>query len=286
MEVDKVIAKTSSIDQEYYVREQLAEDTQKLIDEKMILQPEATSSNLGCRGKFSKATNLSCRYNYTTSPFLRLAPLKLEEISRDPYIVMYHNVLSDREIDEMRNLTVDMDNGLSIPLRRNLTKVPEIIARTKVLQEPSPFRDRIRKRIEDMTGFDLHELPGLLLINYGMGTRFQPHYDFADGDRVRVEDLGGFGDRLASVIIYVSVHDPRFQPYALLNFFLRQASDVELGGFTVFPDIQISVRPQKGNALMWYNIFDDETPDFRSLHSVCPVIAGSRWSKSWLYNLL
>lgn len=194
------------------MRQQLAEETQKFIDEKMILQAEVTSYELGCRDKFSNfPTNLSCRYNYTTSPFLRLAPFKMEEISRDPYIVMYHNVLSDREIDEMRKLTVDMDNGLSVPLRENQTKVPEIIARSKLLYEPSLFKERIRQRIEDMTGFDLYELPGFLTINYGMGTRFQPHYDFVDGDRVRVEDLYGFGDRSTSVIIYVSLHDPRFQ---------------------------------------------------------------------------
>lgn len=204
VEVDQAIAKTSSIDLEYYVREQLAKDTQKLIDEHISLQPEASSNDLGCRSLFPRPTNLSCRYNYTASPFLRLAPFKLEEISRDPYIMMYHQILSDREIDAMKSLSVDMENGLSIPLRENLTKVPEIIARTKMLHETNLFTRRITKRIEDMTGFELREFPHLLTVNYGLGTQFQPHYDFADGDRLRVQDLGALGERLASVIIYVS----------------------------------------------------------------------------------
>lgn len=203
-EVDEVIDKTSSIDLENYVREQLAKDIQQLISEKVTLQPKATSHDLGCRGLFPKPKNLSCRYNFTTSPFLRLAPLKMEEISRNPYIVMYHNVLSDREIDDMHRLSVDMTNGLSGPLRRNQTNDVEIIARTKALQRSSPFRELINQRTADMTGFKQPEFPTLVVVNYGLGTFFTPHYDCVHGDRIRKEDLGVLGDRLATVLIYVS----------------------------------------------------------------------------------
>lgn len=204
-EVDEVIEKTSSIDLENYVRAQLAKDIQELISEQVTLQPEATSHYLGCRGLFRKHKKLRCRYNFTTSPFLRLAPLKMEEISRDPYIVMYHSVISDREIEDMKRLTVDMKNGLSGPLRRNQTNDVEIIARSKALLEASPFRELINQRIADMTGFEQPELPALVLVNYGLGTYFLPHYDCVYGDRIRKEDLGVIGDRLASVLIYVSL---------------------------------------------------------------------------------
>lgn len=52
-----------------------------------------TDHNLGCRGLFPKKSNLVCRYNSSTNAFLKLAPLKMEEISRDPYIVMFHEVI-------------------------------------------------------------------------------------------------------------------------------------------------------------------------------------------------
>lgn len=47
---------------------------------------------------------LRCKYVSTNSPFLKIAPLKLEEISLNPYIVKYHRVLYNSEI----NLIVDM----------------------------------------------------------------------------------------------------------------------------------------------------------------------------------
>lgn len=48
--------------------------------------------------------NLRCQYVTNKSQFLRIAPLKLEELSHDPYIVMYVNVLYDSEIDKLQEL--------------------------------------------------------------------------------------------------------------------------------------------------------------------------------------
>lgn len=41
---------------------------------------------------------LKCRYITENSPFLKIAPLKLEEASLKPYIVVYHDVY-DKEIE-------------------------------------------------------------------------------------------------------------------------------------------------------------------------------------------
>lgn len=48
--------------------------------------------------------NLRCRYVTNKSHFLRIAPLKLEEMSHDPYIVMYVDVLHDSEIEKIQEL--------------------------------------------------------------------------------------------------------------------------------------------------------------------------------------
>lgn len=48
---------------------------------------------------------LRCQYMHGKSMFLKIAPLKLEEISLDPYIVLFHQVASDAEIDFIRNLS-------------------------------------------------------------------------------------------------------------------------------------------------------------------------------------
>ncbi|KAH8378561.1 hypothetical protein KR200_011496, partial [Drosophila serrata] len=217
-----------------------------------------TAHKIGCRGLYPKRTHgLVCRYNSTTTPFLRLAPLKMEEISLDPYMVMYHEVISNKEIEDLKGeIKQKMDNGWA-----DLT---EVVSRIYWIKNESIIRERINHRITDMTGFDIQEFPALQLANFGVGGYFRPHHDYFSERTSILEPPNPLGDRIGTVIIY--------------------AGDVSQGGQTLFPEIEVAVDPKKGNALFWFNTFDDATQDPRSLHSVCPVIVGSRWTVTkWLH---
>ncbi|EDV51859.1 prolyl 4-hydroxylase subunit alpha-1 [Drosophila erecta] len=218
-----------------------------------------TEHNIGCQGLFPKKTNLVCRYNFSTNAFLKLAPLKMEEISRDPYIVMFHEVISDKEIEEMKGEIKQMENGWT-----SLEEPKEIVSHIYWITKESSFSKRINDRISDMTGFKVEEFPAIQLANFGVGGYFKPHYDYYTERLKELDANNTLGDRLASIIIY--------------------AGEVSQGGQTVFPDIKVAVEPKKGKALFWFNDFDDSSPDPRSLHSVCPVIVGSRWTiTKWLH---
>lgn len=47
---------------------------------------------------------LKCRFVTNKSAFLKIAPLKLEEASLTPYIVIYHDVLYDQEIELIKQM--------------------------------------------------------------------------------------------------------------------------------------------------------------------------------------
>lgn len=61
-----------------------------------------------CRGEIKPhikiTSQLKCRYVTNRSPFLKIAPLKLEEASLDPYIVVYHDVIYDSEIEIIKQM--------------------------------------------------------------------------------------------------------------------------------------------------------------------------------------
>ncbi|KAH8261671.1 hypothetical protein KR044_013060, partial [Drosophila immigrans] len=57
----------------------------------------------------------------------------------------------------------------------------------------------------------------------------------------------------------------------------RKASDVPLGGATIFTRLQLLVQPQKGSALVWENRDNAYKPEKLTEHAVCPVVVGSRW---------
>jgi prolyl 4-hydroxylase len=75
-----------------------------------LLDPEfRLKYNRLCQGHTDKSpkrqATLKCRYVYENSVFTRLAPFKLEEVYRNPDIVVYHDVISDEEIGKIQNLT-------------------------------------------------------------------------------------------------------------------------------------------------------------------------------------
>lgn len=55
----------------------------------------------------------------------------------------------------------------------------------------------------------------------------------------------------------------------------------EQGGATLFPDVQLEVAPQRGNAVFFS--YDRPHPCSQSLHGGAPVRAGEKWiATKWL----
>ncbi|XP_026833458.1 prolyl 4-hydroxylase subunit alpha-1 isoform X2 [Drosophila erecta] len=225
--------------------------------EKELYQVKRSASNfeIGCRGLYRQRTNLVCRYKSTANTFLRLAPLKFEEISLDPFIAVYHEVLYDSEIHALKGKSGNMVNGYA--RQRNGTEIRDTVARYDWWSDTSLTRERINQRIIDMTGFNFTKDEKLQIANYGVGTYFEPHFDYSS-DGFETPEVTTLGDRLASIIFY--------------------AGEVLQGGATVFPEINVTVFPQKGSMLYWFNLHDDGRPDIRSQHSACPVVNGDRWT--------
>lgn len=51
----------------------------------------------------AEQTELRCRYKKSHTPF---APFKLEEANIDPQIVVFHDVMFDKEIEKLKNLAI------------------------------------------------------------------------------------------------------------------------------------------------------------------------------------
>ena len=60
-------------------------------------------------------------------------------------------------------------------------------------------------------------------------------------------------------------------------------SDVEAGGHTVFPTIDIYEKPKAGDALFWFNLNSLGNYDTRNMHLGCPVLYGNKWiANKWV----
>lgn len=48
---------------------------------------------------------LKCKYLSENHPFLKLAPVKLEELYLEPDVYLFHDVISDREIEHFSTIS-------------------------------------------------------------------------------------------------------------------------------------------------------------------------------------
>ncbi|KAH8332870.1 hypothetical protein KR074_012171, partial [Drosophila pseudoananassae] len=217
-----------------------------------------------CRSSHTPiGTRLLCRYNSTSTPFLKIAPLKMEEISLDPYVVVYHDVLAERVIAEILRLSetkvepVIVQEAPGTIRRENIRSalgfwLPE---RDEDINGPNgPLYQHLQNIVRDITGFVIRNEQHFQVLKYEFGAHYSPHCDFLN---VSLKKTREEGDRIATVLFYLN--------------------DAPHGGATVFPDLMVKVPAQKGKVLFWHNL-RGETHDFdvKTLHGACPVFHGTK----------
>ncbi|XP_034664556.1 prolyl 4-hydroxylase subunit alpha-3-like [Drosophila subobscura] len=218
----------------------------------------------GCRGAFpikSHHPSIHCRYQNEQSAFSRLATLKLEILSHDPYVVIYHDVLYD---SEMQGLIDSTHRRMSRSMVQYEARQIEISEQRTSNEAPFTEKNdpqllkRISDRIKDMTGSDMMRSELLSVVLYDLGGHHDLHVDYHDLYWNPLEYMDQtFGDREASVIFYLN--------------------DVADGGATVFPKLQLVMQPKKGSALMWHNLRAWGEGDPRTQHAACPILQGYKW---------
>lgn len=223
-----------------------------------------------CRGEMEIpheiTKRLKCWYVTDTHPFLKLAPIKVEQMYVKPDIFMFHEVMTDDEIEFIKKRAKPRFKRAVVhdPKTGELTPAHYRISKSSWLRdEESPVIARITQRVTDMTGLSMLHAEELQVVNYGIGGHYEPHFDFA---RKRENPFTKFGgNRIATVLFYMS--------------------DVAQGGATVFTELGLSLFPIKRAAAFWLNLHASGEGDLATRHAACPVLRGSKWvSNKWIHQ--
>lgn len=223
-----------------------------------------------CRGDSvtpHRQRSLSCRYSTGGgNPRLMYAPVKEEEEWDEPLIIRFHDLLSLKETEVIKNLSrPKLDRAkVSDPLTGEKISTEVRVSKSAWLSDSeSPVVARVNQRIADVTGLTMETAELLQVANYGIGGQYEPHYDSQDTQLVNDSALQTQGRRISTVLIYMS--------------------DVEVGGSTVFPNLGVALPPKRGSAVFWFNLFKNGENDPRTLHASCPVFIGNKWvSNKWI----
>ncbi|XP_032409550.1 prolyl 4-hydroxylase subunit alpha-1b isoform X2 [Xiphophorus hellerii] len=238
------------------------------------LIPERKKYEMLCRGEGLKMTprrqsRLFCRYyNNNRHPRFVLAPVKQQDEWDRPYIVRYLDIISDAEIEKVKQLAKPRLRRATVhdPQTGKLTTAQYRVSKSAWLTGyEDPVIERINERIEGITGLEVDTAEELQVANYGVGGQYEPHFDFGRKDEPDAFKELGTGNRIATWLFYMS--------------------DVTAGGATVFPDVGAAVWPKKGTAVFWYNLFASGEGDYSTRHAACPVLVGNKWvSNKWIHE--
>ncbi|CAM8996697.1 unnamed protein product [Rhodiola kirilowii] len=211
-------------------------------------------------------------------------PSKVKQISWKPRAFVYDGFLSDEECDHLislakselkRSAVADNVSGKS-KLSEVRTSSGMFISKAK-----DPIVAGIEKRIAAWTFLPIENGEDIQVLRYEHGQKYDPHYDYFT-DKV---NIARGGHRIATVLMYLT--------------------NVVKGGETVFPSAEVparrkahpqdedlsecgkngvAVRPKRGDALLFFSLHPDATPDPMSLHAGCPVIEGEKFSATkWIH---
>ncbi|CAF0822451.1 unnamed protein product [Rotaria sp. Silwood1] len=209
---------------------------------------------------------LFCRYRHNNHPYLILQPIKEEQLLDQPAIYLFHDIISDSNIEEIKSLALPrLQRAVVRDSTTNTFKPADyrICKSAWLRNEDSPVVARLSRLIEAVTNLSMITAEDLQIANYGVGGHYEPHFDFArKTDNDAFSGLG-VGNRIATWLTYMS--------------------DVEEGGATVFPLVGGHLKPKKGSAAFWYNLHTSGEGDRNTRHAACPVLIGNKWvANQWI----
>ncbi|XP_076435212.1 prolyl 4-hydroxylase subunit alpha-1-like [Babylonia areolata] len=203
-----------------------------------------------------------CRYRQ--SPQVPYRRYREEVLSRTPFLSVLHGFLSAPRAAHLVNVSVGkLVSGATLEgLGSEL-----VLVEGAVLNHSVPAARLLSEGITDLTGLDTAERTPLYssgeplhVLNYGVSGSFLPHYDVYRVYDNRKHVMRRSGHRMASVLVYLS--------------------DVKAGGATAFPYLNLTVRPETGKALLWYNTDPTGMVERDIIHAGCTVAVGAKWVAS------
>ncbi|KAG5683353.1 hypothetical protein PVAND_012639 [Polypedilum vanderplanki] len=189
-----------------------------------------------CRGKMIREESskmLHCQY-VLSAPFVRF---KMEEVSREPYIALFIDVLSDNEIQSLKRIAAVATVGGD---EKSIYDAVQVAA--ELYDKDHSLVARISRRIEQMTGLMVDENEPLWVQHIGSaGIAWQR-------ERER---------RMATILFYMN--------------------DDHMDGYTAFPYLKLRLKPNEGSALFWFTLKHSGEYEYGTRFTQCPVMYKSKW---------
>lgn len=205
----------------------------------------------------------------------RIDPSRVVPLSWQPRVFLYKHFLSEEECDHLINLAHGMkENGLSNDDNSGHVVPDRLLTSSEVsLNIEDDAVSRIEERISAWTFLPKDNSRPLQVMHYGL-EEVEKNYDYF-GNKSRLELTKPL---MATVILYLS--------------------NVTRGGEIFFPESEMKskiwsdcnkssniLRPVKGNAILFFTLQPNASPDKSSSHARCPILEGEMWYATKFFHI-
>ena len=216
------------------------------------------------------------KYNPTalSRPQLKRDGTPADGVTKDgPWVVLLENFVEEAEADRLVELGKQQgyerssDVGKEKPDGSHDATVSD--SRTshntwcqKTSCTEDPLVAPVIERVARVSKTNVTNSEYLQLLQYEPGQYYRQHHD------------------------YIPYHQNRPCGVRILTLFIY-LNDVEEGGGTRFPLLDLTVQPKKGHAVLWPSVLDHapETKDGRTDHEALPVTRGIKYgANAWIHN--
>lgn len=110
------------------------------------------------------------------SPFTKIAPLKIEEANLDPIILIFHDILSENEMEIFKALaSSNLQRAEIITVKSTHAITRERVAKLEFFDDWKHGRlPALSRRVADMSGLSMISAESWQIQNYGIGGHYQP----------------------------------------------------------------------------------------------------------------
>lgn len=188
-------------------------------------------------------------------------------LNGEPLVCLFENFLEEREIEALLAAAANqLQEALVSAASSGVRSDNRSGSNCWVKHDHDEVIRGLAGRVAEIVGLPLEQAESLQVIHYGAGQEYAPHYDAWDPATERGRRcMAHGGQRLVTCLLYLN------EPSA--------------GGNTLFPNLDLEIRPLRGRMLLFHNCHPESTvrhPD--SLHGGLPVLEGEKWACNFWFR--
>lgn len=187
-----------------------------------------------------------------------------EQISDDPIVQVIDDFVTETErLHIVRLAQGNTKEALVSAVGESKTSDGRTGSVCWVKHDQTPIVRGLVKRVSNLVGIPVKHAESLQVVHYAETQQYRPHFDGWDMNTEKGQQrTAKGGQRLVTALCYLN--------------------EVEDGGGTIFPKLDVEVEAQPGRMVIFHNVKDPTLAEMtrhpKALHGGSPVWGGEKWA--------